>query len=115
MRCRNISRVQPTIVLYIAGRFWLLGKISKGFFNSSIKGDAQWDLPEAKATGCDGIESTNGPQQNFKQCNTTHLTNPLIIPPHTTYKKIALFHYKKKCFLLVPLIASSLPKIPKYL
>jgi hypothetical protein len=69
-----------------------LGKISKGFFNSSIKGDAQWDLPEAKATGCDGIESTNGPQQNFKQCNTTHLTNPLIIPPHTTYKKIALFY-----------------------
>jgi hypothetical protein len=65
-----------------------LGKISKGFFNSSIKGDAQWDLPETKATGYDRIESTNGPQQNL---NTTHLTDPLIIPPHT--------HIQKNCSL----------------
>jgi hypothetical protein len=72
-----------------------LGKISKGFFNSSIKGDAQWDLPETKATRYDRIESTNGPQQNL---NTTHLTDPLIIPPHT--RKLLSSIIKKKVSLL---------------
>jgi hypothetical protein len=75
-----------------------LGKISKGFFNYSIKGDAQWDLPETKATRYDRIESTNGPQQNL---NTTHLTDPLIIPPHTHIQEnCSLSLLKKKVSLL---------------